>query len=108
MLAAVALSFSGFTALCLSMEKHYIELLKHKPSAARRRVLRWGGWALLLLSSWVAVKNAGWAMGLVHVTAVYMMTAVVLVWMLPYQPRLALILAALGLLVGPLNLSGLF
>lgn len=104
MLAAIALSYTGFTALCLSMERHYSDLLGHKPSPRARLGLRVTGWLLLLATLCATISNAGWAMGLVHGSTVLMATVVLLVWLLPYQPRLALALAGAGVIVGPLAL----
>ena len=100
MLAAGLLSYAGFSALCLAMERHHQEMLGRRPSPSRKVQLRVAGWALLALSLWVSVLSAGWAMGLVRWTAVLMGSAVFLVWLLPYRPRWALVLAVAGLLLG--------
>lgn len=102
MLAAGLLSYAGFSALCLAMERHHQDLLGHKPSSQRRMQWRVAGWVLLAVSLWVCVATSGWSMGLVRWTAVLMGSAVLLVWLLPYQPRWALALAGAGLLLGPL------
>lgn len=107
MIPAVLLSYAGFTALCLAMDKHHGELLRRKPSARQRRALSGAGWLLLGLAMAAAVSDAGWAMGLVNWTAGLMASAVVLVWLIPYQPRLALGIAAASLLVSPLAALGL-
>ncbi|MGY2289361.1 DUF3325 domain-containing protein [Pseudomonas sp. SDO528_S397] len=101
MLLALLLCYAGFTALCLSMDRHHGELLRGKPSPHRRLGLRAGGWVLLTLSVWPAVQVAGWSQGLVQWCAVLMLSALLLVLLLPYRPRLALILAGLGLLTSP-------
>lgn len=102
MLLALLLCYAGFTGLCLSMDRHHAELLGYKPTARRRLGLRLGGWLLLVLALWAAVANAGWSLGLVQWFAVLMLSAGLLVWLLPYQPRLALRLAGLGLLACPI------
>lgn len=101
MLLALLLCYGGFTALCLSMDRHYADLLGRKPSARRRQSMRVGGWLLLTLSLWTAVSATGWGLGLVEWFAVLMSSALLLVLLLPYRPRLALSLAALGLLASP-------
>jgi hypothetical protein len=63
--------------------------------------MRLGGWLLLALSLWAAVSAAGWGLGLVEWFAVLMSSALLLVLLLPYRPRLALSLAAMGLLASP-------
>ncbi|MHC8290712.1 DUF3325 domain-containing protein [Pseudomonas sp. XS1P51] len=102
MLLALLLCYGGFTALCLSMDRHHVELLGRKPSSRRRQNMKLGGWLLLALSLWAAVSATGWGLGLVEWFAVLMLSALVLVLLMPYRPRLALSLAGLGLLASPL------
>jgi hypothetical protein len=101
MLIALLMCYAGFTALCLATDRHHGELLRSKPSPARRLGLRVAGWLLLTLSIAPAVAVAGWPQGLVEWCAVLMLSALLLVLLLPYRPRLALILAGVGLLASP-------
>lgn len=101
MLSVALIGFAGFAGLCLAMEKHFNELLGRKPTAVQLRALRFGGWALLLLSLVLAVHGRGWALGLVEWIAVLMAGVTVWVFGLPYQPRLLLGLAAASLVLGP-------
>lgn len=101
MLLALLLCYGGITALCLSMDRHHAELLGRKPSARRRQLMKFGGWLLLALSLWAAVASTGWGLGLVEWFAVLMLSALLLVLLMPYRPRLALSLAGLSLLVSP-------
>lgn len=101
MLLALLMCYAGFVALCLSTDRHHGELLHSKPSPPRRLALRAAGWLLLALSIWPAVSASGWAQGLVEWCAVLMLSALLLVMLLPYRPRLALILAGVGLLASP-------
>ena len=101
MLLALLLCYVGFTALCLSTDRHHGELLRSKPSPQRRLGWRASGWLLLLGSIWPAVAVAGWSQGLVEWCAVLMLSALLLVLLLPYLPRLALSLAGAGLLASP-------
>ncbi|VVN86061.1 DUF3325 domain-containing protein [Pseudomonas fluorescens] len=101
MLLALLLCYGGFTALCLSMDRHHAELLGRKPSPRCRQGMRIGGWLLLALSLWAAVSAAGWGLGLVQWFAVLMLSALLLVLLLPYRPRLALSLAGVSLLASP-------
>lgn len=101
MLLALLLCYTGFTALCLSLDRHHADLLGRKPSALRRLVLRLGGGLLLALSLWAAVATFGWGRGLVEWCAVLMISALLLVWLVAYRPRWALAMAALGLLASP-------
>ncbi|KQQ50743.1 hypothetical protein ASF84_20960 [Pseudomonas sp. Leaf127] len=102
MLLPALLCYGGFTALCLSMERHYSDLLAGKPSLRRRRVLKVVGWLLLCVSAWAAVSAEGWTLGLVKWSAVLMASAVLLVFLLPYRPRWVLGLAGAALLLSPL------
>lgn len=102
MLLPALLCYVGFTGLCLSMERHYSDLLAGKPSLRRRRLLKAAGWLLLAVSIWAAVSAEGWTMGLVKWSAVLMASAVLLVFLLPYRPRWVLGLAGAGLLFSPL------
>ncbi len=108
MLLALMMCYAGFTALCLSTDRHHGELLHSKPSPARRLSLRAAGWLLLVLSIWPAVTVTGWSQGLVEWCAVLMLSALLLVLLLPYRPRLALILAGVGLLTSPVAAFALF
>ena len=101
MLLALLLCYGGFTAQCLSMDRHHAELLGRKPSARRRQLMKLGGWLLLALSLWAAVASTGWGLGLVEWFAVLMLSALLLVLLMPYRPRLMLSLAGLSLLVSP-------
>ena len=101
MLLALLMCYAGVTALCLSTDRHHGELLHSKPSPRRRLGLRVLGWLLLTASIWPAVTLAGWSQGLVEWCAVLMLSALLLVLLLPYRPRLALILAGIGLLASP-------
>lgn len=102
MLLALLLCYGGFTALCLSMDRHYTELLGRKPSVRRRQGMRILGWLSLTLSLWAAVSATGVGLGLVQWFAVLMLSGLLLVLLLPYHPRLALSLAGVSLLASPL------
>ncbi|MBC3304766.1 DUF3325 domain-containing protein [Pseudomonas sp. SWRI18] len=101
MLLALLMCYAGFVALCLSTDRHHGELLHSKPSPRRRLGLRVLGGLLLTVAIWPAVTVAGWGQGLVQWCAVLMLSALLLVLLLPYRPRLALILAGVGLLASP-------
>ncbi|MGY2188524.1 hypothetical protein D3C81_528890 [compost metagenome] len=102
MLLACLLCYGGFTALCLSMDRHHTELLGRKPTLVMRRRMKLAGWLLLALSLWAAVSTTGWALGLVEWFAVLMLSGLSLVLLMPYRPRLALALAGVSLLASPL------
>lgn len=97
------LCYSGFTSVCLAMDRHYRDLTGRALQARVGLVLRLGG-ALLLGCALAAAVHAdgGWSMGLVHWCAGLMGSAMLLVFLLPYRPRLALGLAAAGVPLAPL------
>lgn len=99
---ATLLCYVGFTALCLSMTKHYGELLHGKISASRSRLLKAVGWLCLALSLWAALASTPVGLGLVQWFAALMGSALLLVFLIPFLPRLVLVLAAAVVLVGPL------
>lgn len=88
-LLLTALAYSGFTALCLSMEKHQLDLHgTARAGVARMRRWRWLGWSLLALALLVASQAEGWARG--PVIWLGAMTAAGLslaLGVLPYRPR---------------------
>lgn len=102
MLLACLLCYGGFTALCLSMERHHAELLGRRPTLVMCRRLKLAGGLLLAVSLWAAVSTTGCALGLVDWFAVLMLSALLLVLLMPYRPRLALALAGAGLLASPI------
>ena len=91
MLLALLLCYGGFSALCLSMDRHHAELLGRKPSAARRRALKVGGWSLLAISMWAAVASTGWGLGVVEWCTGLMLSALLLVLLYPEQARVVLV-----------------
>ncbi|MGE7991204.1 DUF3325 domain-containing protein [Pseudomonas sp. NPDC089554] len=102
MLSVALFTFAGLAALCLAMEKHFVELLGSKPRAAQLRTLRVAGWGLLLLALGLALHWRDMADGLVEWSAVLMAGLTLWVFGLPYQPRLLLGLAAASVLLAPL------
>ncbi|MBK5006953.1 MULTISPECIES: DUF3325 domain-containing protein [Pseudomonas] len=102
MLGNALIAFAGFAALCLAMEKHFSDLLGRKPRPGQLKALQVAGWLLLVLSLVLSVHLRGWAYGLVEWAAVIMAGVTLWVFVLPYQPRLLLKLAAVSVLMGPL------
>jgi magnesium-transporting ATPase (P-type) len=88
-LLACALCFSGFTALCLAMDKHQIELYgKQRANPQRMRLWRVVGWLLLTLTFALCVQQHGWALGPLHWLGALTVSAMLLtLWLLPYRPR---------------------
>ena len=105
MLLALALSFSAFTALSLSMEKHQHDL-HGKAAAAPARRVQWRvlGWALLAAAFALCVADHGWAMGpLLWLGAMTLAGVALSFGLYPYRPTwiapLAIALPVLGLVL---------
>ncbi|OQR33625.1 hypothetical protein BWR59_09860 [Pseudomonas sp. Bc-h] len=98
---ATLLCYVGFSALCLSMNRHYEDLTGRSFSVSRAKALRLLGWAALLASLWVALASQTLGQALVQWSAALMSSAVVLVFVMSYWPRLALSLAGVGVLLCP-------
>lgn len=101
MLLATLLCYVGFTALCLSMGRHYADVLGGALSTGRSRGLKVIGWGALLVSLWVAMASLSVGQALVQWFAALMSSAVLLVFVMSYWPRLALSLAGIGALLVP-------
>jgi len=102
MLLVTLLCYIGFTALCLSMSRHYGDLFGGSLSIIRGTVLRLSGWTALLLSLWIALVSQGLGQALVQWFAALMGSAVSLVFVMSYRPGLALSLAGAGILLAPI------
>ncbi|MCR0985183.1 DUF3325 domain-containing protein [Roseomonas populi] len=98
---AAALSYAGFTALCLAMARHHEQVFRSRAvPAGRRRVLTALGWGLLALSVVPVVMELGWGLGLVLWLGLLTATAMPLAMLLNYAPRVALALAVTPVLTG--------
>lgn len=97
MLLGAMLCYPGFVALCLAMDRHHQELRGGRPSRHWQLCLRLVGALLLGLATWSLMSSAGWALGLVRSLGLAMASAGLLVWLLPYYPKLALRLAVLAM-----------
>lgn len=102
MLLATLLCYLGFTALSLSMSRHYADAVGGKLAPGPRQLLRVLGWVMLLLSLWAGVQAGGWTIGLVQWFAALMASALMLLIAMSLRPRLALLLAGVGLLISPI------
>jgi hypothetical protein len=102
MLLATLLCYVGFTALCLSMNRHHEDLLGTGLSVTRGRAFRLSGWIVLGLSLWAALASQGVGQALVQWFAALMGSAVLWVFMMSYWPRLALSLAGVGAVLCPI------
>lgn len=101
MLLATLLCYLGFTSLCLSMSRHYEDLVGGVLSQTRSRGLKLFGWGALLVSLWVALVSTSIGQALVQWFAALMSSAFLLIFVMSYWPRLALSLAGIGALLAP-------
>lgn len=95
------LSYGGLSTLCLAMPKHYQSMLGQSslppnPSLLPL-ILKIVGWQILGLSLVVAVGTAGWSFGPVQWVGFLAIGGLLLIFLLPYAPRFALILGVLSL-----------
>jgi hypothetical protein len=102
MLLATLLCYVGFTGLCMSMPRHYADLVGGTLSAARGKGLKVMGWGALALSLWLALQAQSVGFALVHWFAALMGSAVLLVFVMSYRPGLALSLAGIGVALSPI------
>lgn len=97
MLLGAMLCYPGFMALCLAMDRHYQALRARTLGKPLQLALRLSGVLLLGSAMLSLVIGAGWALGLVRSLGLAMASAGLLVWLLPYHPKLALRLAVLAI-----------
>lgn len=88
-LLLTTLGYAGFAALCLSMEKHQMDLHGTARAGARRmRLWRWLGWSLLLIALLIASQAEGWARGpVLWLGALTAAGLPLTLGVLPYRPR---------------------
>lgn len=94
------LSYGGLFTLCLAMPKHYQVMLGKLwlPSSPSLLILKIVGWLILGLSFAMAVDTAGWSFGPVQWIGFLAIGGLMLIFLLPYAPRLALTLGVFSLI----------
>lgn len=102
---ALAFAYAGMTALCLAMRKHYRQVWNRDPVQAERTGLRIAGWILLIVSLALCIMSWGAAIGPVGWFGMLSVAGLILIFLLPYLPRLAV---SLGVLAPLLSLIGLY
>lgn len=90
---SLALCFSGFVALCLSVDRHHEQILGKRPPAAVRQLLRTAGWLALAAAAAPCINPFGVSVGLALWTALLSVAALAQVLLLTYAPRLIVPLA---------------
>ena len=89
----LALSYAGFAALCLSMNRHARDVLKRELADIQRLSLRVAGLGFLAASLLLATSRSGWPLGVVEWFGLLTAGAVSFVLLLTYLPRAAIALA---------------
>lgn len=90
---SLALCFSGFSALCLSMDRHHKQVFGEPPAHLERWMFRIGGWLSLVVSCWPAVIALGTSIGISLWITLLSVAGLAVVLLLSYRPRLMLPLA---------------
>lgn len=93
---SLALCFSGFVALSLSMNRHHEQVFASKPGERRSRVLRLAGWLALGLAILPCIQAFSLSVGLALWVATLSVAAALLIVLLPYAPRMVTSLALLA------------
>jgi hypothetical protein len=94
----LALAYNGLLALCLAMPKHYRQFFAHHPADILVSLFRIGGWLFLSASLSASVALNGWAFGPVEWVGMLTVTALGVVLLLPFAPRMTA-LAGLAVLL---------
>lgn len=100
---AFALSYSGFTALCFALERTHRALGRPPPSARLAIALRTAGFALLALALAPSMAGLEGSTGIVAWFGFLTAAGLLLVFLLPYAPRLAQRLAVVAPLAAALE-----
>lgn len=103
LLLALSLAYAGMLGLCLGMERHWKQLASPRLPPAARRACAPAGVLLLALAGWAAGMLWPPAIAVVAWFGMLSLTGLVLVLLLPYRPRLALLLPLLGTLLAGLD-----
>lgn len=93
---SLALCFSGFVALSLSMNRHHEQVFEARPDERRSQLLRLAGWLALGVAILPCVQTFSLSVGLALWVAILSVAAALVVVLLPYAPRLAAPLALLA------------
>lgn len=90
-----ALCYAGLSCLCLAMDRHYADLHGRgtEPPPLLRRRLQWAGWLALAFGLAWAMHTAGAGYGTVVWVGSLTCCGLLLIWLLPYAPHKAMLLA---------------
>lgn len=96
-LSALCLCYAGFVGLYLAVPRHYKTALRREPARWQPIALRVAGWAAIAAAFAVSVRAGGWEMGPVLWFCLLSVSALFLVFLLPYAQRRLLALPLLCL-----------
>ncbi|MDX3911620.1 MAG: DUF3325 domain-containing protein [Sphingobium sp.] len=97
---SLAMAFSGFTVLSLSVPRHHRDMIGGTPAQATTTALRGVGYALLGLALWPCLTAFGTSVGLILWLGLLSAAALLLVGLLAWRPRLTLQIG-LGAMLAP-------
>lgn len=90
---SLALSYAALTGLSMAMPRHYAQVTTAPLSAGQSRALQWLASLVLMLSYVPMLKAWGAGTGFALWVGVVSVTAVVVMLLLSYRPRLSIKLA---------------
>lgn len=90
---SLTLCFSGFVALCLSMDRHHRQVFAEESHRPERIILRIGGWLSLPLACTPCIIELGLSIGLCVWFTLLTVSGLLVVLLLSYRPRLVVPLA---------------
>lgn len=93
---SLAFCFSGFAALCLSMDRHHKQVFGEPAPRLDRWMFRLGGWATLAISCVPTVLELGPSIGISLWVTLLSVAGLMVVLLLSYRPRLMVALAFAG------------
>lgn len=105
MLATFAGLYAGLSGLCLSIERHYKQVLGKVPQPATQRLLYWAGWLLLVFSFACSLGGWGRVFGPVMWVAILTLNTALLVLLLSYRVKLVAVTGAASLLLSLVGLG---
>lgn len=89
LLLASTLVYSAYLSLCLAMPRHYGRVFEKEAGIRGRIMLRCGGWLGIALSLALCIHAEGWQFGPVYWVGSLVVSGMLLVFLLPYRPRIA-------------------
>jgi Protein of unknown function (DUF3325) len=95
-LLALALAYAGFTAVCLAMDRHHRKVFGQPPARRTATALRLLGFGLLALAAAPCVSISDGSNGVLLWLGLLTAAGVALIFLLPYAPRMAAVLAVVA------------